>query len=104
MAFNGTEGAPIELELAKQWTANYRATKSEKDVKAIFVGKDIIMQILNQENCMGIRYYFATDDVGENKLILVGARPDETDIVEGIVADYGKPCPHCCDLASPLIQ
>ena len=46
MAFNGTEGAPIELELAKQWTANYRATKSEKDVKAIFVGKDIIMQLL----------------------------------------------------------
>lgn len=102
MAFDGSEGAPIELTLAQEWTSNYRKTKNPDSTRAIFVGRDIIEEILQQDECVGIRYYFAEDDQGQAKLILVGAKPDESDIIPGIIADYGKPCPHCCDAASPL--
>lgn len=102
MAFNGTEGAPIELEKAAEWTANYRQTISSDGVKAYFYGKDILNQILTQDGCMGIRIYFAIDGNGQKQMVLVGADANEKDMTNGIVADFGFPCPTHCDTSSAL--
>jgi hypothetical protein len=102
MAFNGTEGGPISLSLASDWTKNYRDSISNGEVKAHFFGKDIITDILNQDHCMGIRMYYALDDNGHKQLILVGVDGDEKDQTEGIVADFNVPCPHSCDAMSDL--
>lgn len=101
MSFNGTEGAPIELSKAADWTANYRNANSE-GIRAHFFGKDILNEILAQEGCEGIRIYYALDDDGTQQLILVGADASENDMVDGIVADYSKPCPSQCGMANSL--
>ncbi len=103
MAFNGTEGAPIDLETAAQWTANYRSTIAPTDTRAHFFGRDILEKILQQEGNMGIRIYYALNDVGEKQLILVGADANQNDQTNGTIADFSSGCPHRCDTAgSPL--
>ena len=102
MSFNGTEGAPIALATAAQWTANYRAASSSGPIKAHFFGRDILEKILQQEGCMGIRMYYAIDDAGVQQLILVGADANEKDQVNGTIADFSSACPVSCDSASPL--
>jgi hypothetical protein len=103
MAFNGTEGAPIPLATAAEWTANYR-NNHPNSTKAHFFGKDILQKILAQEDCVGIRMYYALNDAGEQQLVLVGANAHENDQTTGIVADLSSPCPPRCDTnGSPLL-
>jgi hypothetical protein len=102
MSFNGTEGAPIALTTAAQWTANYRSAPTSGPIKAHFFGRDILEKILQQEGCMGIRMYYATDDAGVQQLILVGADASEKDQVNGMIADFSSPCPTSCDTSSAL--
>jgi hypothetical protein len=56
----GQEGAPIELDLAAQWTENHRH-RNPKDNISQFFGREILNTILNQPDCMGIRIYYAND-------------------------------------------
>lgn len=100
MAFDGTEGAAIELDTAVEWTARYRATGGA--IRAHFFGRDILEEILAQEDCMGIRMYYGLDKDGVSQLILVGANADEEDLYEGVIADRTHLCPPACDLQSPL--
>lgn len=101
MAFNGTEGAPIDLTTASEWTANYR-DENPDGIKAHFFGKDILETILAQEGCMGIRIFYAKDAEGTQQLILVGADADENNQVQGTVADASIKCPHRCGNADAL--
>ncbi len=103
MSFNGTEGAPIALATAAQWTANYRNTAQAGAIKAHFIGRDILEKILQQDDCMGIRIYYAIDDAGTQQLVYVGADANEKDQTHGIIGDYTTPCPNRCDNSSPLI-
>ncbi|AYL97969.1 hypothetical protein [Mucilaginibacter celer] len=56
----GQEGAPIELDLAAQWTENHRH-RNPKDIISQFFGQEILHRILDQPGCMGIRIYYAND-------------------------------------------
>lgn len=105
--FDGSEGDPIDLETATRWAANYKATlKNPDDIRAHFFGTEIIQQLLNESGCVGIRIYYALDDKGVKKLLLVGVdaagedlRPSEgATMGEGgnIVADFSFPCPDYC--------
>ncbi len=106
MAYNGKEGKPIPLGIAKKWTKNYRDANPGA-IKAHFFGKDIINQILQENNgqCEGIRVYYGIDDNGAKQLILVGATADQNNILPneegkdgggGIIADGSEPCPSSC--------
>lgn len=102
MSFNGTEGAPIALTQAADWTANYRATITSGETKAHFFGRDILEKILQQEGCMGIRIYYAQDDEGAKQIVLVGADASEKDQTDGTIAEFSVKCPAVCDNSSPL--
>ena len=95
MAFNGKEGSPISLDQASGWTENYR-NANPGAVKAHFFGRDILLEILNQENCMGIRIFYAQDDQDVPQLILVGSDANEADLVQGTIAEFSVPCPSIC--------
>jgi hypothetical protein len=56
----GKEGRPIDLELAASWTKNYR-DKHPGELLSQFFGKEILQNILAQEGCQGIRFYYAHD-------------------------------------------
>ncbi len=89
MAFTGTEDHDISLELASEWTANYRNTITSGDTIGHFFGKTAIQQILDQatEDCVGIRIYYALDNEGKKQLIVVGVKANEDDIYEGLLAE-----------------
>jgi hypothetical protein len=55
--------------------------------------KDIISQILNQENCEGINIYTALNEEGQITFVLVGYENENNDMTEGKIADFAYLCP-----------
>jgi hypothetical protein len=100
MAFNGTEGSPISPEQAGEWTQNWR-NNNARAKKAVFFGRAQIENLLSQTGCMGIRMYFATNNSGEQTLVLVGANNKEDDMSE-LVIDSGILCPPRCGVSNAL--
>jgi hypothetical protein len=78
MSFNGTEGSAISETMAGAWTKNYR-DQPNSSLLSHFFGRDILLQILAQEGCMGIRFYYALDDAGGKQLIAAGVSVEEND-------------------------
>jgi hypothetical protein len=74
----GKEGSPIELEVAASWTKNYR-TKHPREPISQFFGKEILENILSQEGCLGIRFYYAHDHEDKRHLIMTGVMSDGSD-------------------------
>lgn len=102
MAFNGDEGTVVSLNDASRWTANYRKTVPAGDIIAHFIGKEKLLDILNQEDCVGARIYYGIGDDGKKNLILVGAEANENDMVDGLIMDKFSPCPPLCSSRNPL--
>lgn len=100
MAFNGTEGGAISLADASALTAEYRRLNPNQ-VIANFYGKEILQQILDQPDCMGIRIYYGLDADGNRELVLVGADQSENDILD-LIVDLSCPCPKACSSPNPL--
>ena len=100
MAFDGTEGGAIPLADASAMTKEYRQRNPNQTI-AHFFGKDIIQEVLDQEGCVGARFYYGTDEDGNKQIVMVGADSDENDII-GIVADMTFPCPNTCSNPNPL--
>ena len=99
-------GAPISGETAKRWIANYRTKHPDPDEKiACFFGSKIINDILAQQDCIGIRMYYAYDDNNDQQTILVGVNSSGNNIWDlsstqpgegGLVGDNGTWCPPWC--------
>ena len=102
MSFNGNEGTIISLADASDLTADYRATISPGDTIAQFVGRNKLLDILNQTDCMGVRIYYGIDKNGEKRLVLVGADGNENDLFKGIIVDNLIKCPTNCSSANDL--
>jgi len=105
--FNGSEGGPIPLPTAKEWTANYRKTISKDDTRAHYFGSDIIQKLINEDKSVGIRIYYAIDDQGKKQLLVVGVDENGNDLLpredgttngpdEYFIADQSVPCPIFC--------
>lgn len=99
MAFNGTEGEIITLAEGAAMTKQWRRTNSNGN--AVYYGKDILNQLLEQSDCVGIRFYFAVDSDGKNTLVLAGVDADGNDILANI-ADRGLKCPVRCSERNEL--
>ena len=102
MSFNGNEGAAITLADAADLTANYRATITSGDTIAQFIGRNKLLDILNQPNCMGVRIYYGLDKQGDKKLVLVGATANEDDMETGVLVDNLAACPPRCSSPNDL--
>jgi hypothetical protein len=101
MEYTKEVGEPISLELAKGWTKDYR-TANPGEIKAHYIGSNIINDILAQDGCVGIRTYYALNELEKKELVMVGVNSSGEDLVEGIIADRTWPCPTACDAGSPL--
>lgn len=93
MAFNGTEGEIITLAEGAAMTKEWRNSNSNGN--AVTYGKDILNQLLEQSDCVGIRFHFAIDSDGKNTLVLTGVDADENDLLS-LIADRGIICPNIC--------
>ncbi|HNR18648.1 MAG TPA: hypothetical protein PKN75_07515 [Bacteroidia bacterium] len=98
----GREDHNISLALAAEYTANYRRTISPDEKKGGYFGKDALLELLNQEGCVGFRYYYGIDEKGKKVLVLVGVNSEANDLVDGRLLERSWPCPHCCSVDNPL--
>lgn len=101
MTFTGHEDHDFPLDTAVVWTANYRSANPNQ-IKAHYFGKDAIAAILAQENCVGIRNYYALNDSGVKQLIIVGVDANGNDLYNGLLAERSFLCPPDCSVSSPL--
>lgn len=102
MPFNGSEGRAIDPGKASEWTKSFREGHPG-EIIAHFFGRDILTDILNQDGCQGIRFYYGSDG-GVPQLIAVGADSAENDQLgeNRIVADEAFPCPNACSQSNIL--
>jgi hypothetical protein len=102
MSFNGNEGSVISLTDAADLTANYRATIVPGSTKGMFVGRNKVLNILNQQGCMGVRIYLGMNKNGDIELVVVGADSSEDDMEQGVIVDSMIRCPIRCGKANSL--
>ena len=86
MSFYPNQNHSITLAEAASMTQAFRLANSSDKIGGFF-GKDAILSILNQTNCVGIKYYFARDTNGDLSLVLCGAKADQNDLYNGILAE-----------------
>lgn len=101
MSFDPQAGSSIPLDIAATFTANWRSVRAG-NTDAVYLNKNIILQILNQEGCVGLRSYNAINASQQQTLVMVGVDANGNDMVNGIIADYGSLCPPHCNPQSPL--
>ncbi len=92
MSFNPNQDHSITLTAAAAMTKAYRDANPGARLGGFF-GKDALIAILNQADCVGIKFYFAEDDNGDPSLVLVGAKANQDDMVTGLLADKLVPDP-----------
>lgn len=105
LVFNSSVGDPIDRETSSLWVANYREQNPD-NIRSHFFGSEIIQQILNEEGSVGIRIYYALDEKGDKKLLIVGVDGEGRNLLPGaeealdsggyIIGDYSFPCPDYC--------
>lgn len=54
----GREGAEIDMKVATDWTKNHR-DHNPGGVISQFFGREILEKILQQQDCIGLRFYYA---------------------------------------------
>lgn len=101
MAFTGNEDHDIPLATAAEWTANYRSANPGA-TKGHYFGKDEIDAVLNQQDCVGIRIYYALNDSGSKELVIVGVKANEDDMDGGLILDRSIKCPPTCGSSNSL--
>jgi hypothetical protein len=108
--YDGSEGDPLDIVTARSWVANFKgvSAKSEsEEIRAHYFGREIIETLLNESDCAGIRIYYALDENGQKKLLIVGVDSTGEDLLpaeggktedddENIIADFSFPCPNTC--------
>ncbi|MFQ5865135.1 MAG: hypothetical protein ACE5IW_07915 [bacterium] len=102
----GNEEHSITLDEASKLTSNFQNQAEPDQIIAGYFGREAILSILQQEGCVGIRYYYGLKDNGKPTLILVGVDEVGNDIIDGVLAQRPIPCPPACgednDLNSPV--
>lgn len=98
--FDGYEGEPIGLQDASELTLKYR-TENPGATKGHFIGRERIMELLDQEGAMGIRVYYGINKYDEKQLVFCAAEANKDDILD-LVIDFTIRCPDMCGSANEL--
>lgn len=99
----------IDLTTAINWISAWRANPNS-GVKAFFIPIDDFSNLMQDENCIGVRAYLALGSNDskspEPKLLLVDVEGNlatgGTDNLNNGIYDFTQPCPSTCDVNSPL--
>ncbi|MFN3444881.1 MAG: hypothetical protein ACK44D_04005 [Bacteroidia bacterium] len=102
MNYTGNEDHSISLAEASELTANYRNAQTDDYIKAEYFGKNAVLDLLDQDACVGMRIYYGQDTSGVKKLVLVGVDGSGDDLVSGVILEYGIPCPTSCSASNTL--
>lgn len=103
MNYTGNENHSIGLDDAAAMTERYRDNRStDQTIIAEYFGKDAITEIFAQQDCVGMRIYYALDEQMIQKLVIVGVDGNGDDLYNGKLAEFGLTCPANCAASNPL--
>lgn len=104
MAIDKNTSEVITLDQAIEYTHFFQENNPDS-IKSFFAGINKINRILEQENCIGIRFYNGYDTkTQKNNLVLVGVNEIGEDITNGVILERLTPCPNHCPKSSPLMK
>lgn len=102
MDFTVNTGGFISLEIAAQMTASHRNSMQEGGLISLSIGSNLILPILEQPGCVGLRMYKAINESGNEDMVLVGVDSNGDDMSSGLIADRMIPRPMVCPSKSLL--
>jgi hypothetical protein len=94
----------ISLDDAKSMTHRYQDSVPEGTTISCEVDKSQLIAMLNQEDCQGLRIYFALNEEERLTTVLVGSDGSGSDMVTGLIVNQPRLCPPKCPPASPLVK
>lgn len=105
MKLDATTGSIITEERARELVKSF-GIKYKDEINSSFIGSKNVEQILNQENCVGLRIYNGYDNEKQRmSLVLVGVDVSGKEILEkGIIFDDMSVCPPFCPIDGSLLQ
>jgi hypothetical protein len=94
----------ISLEEAVSYTTAFR-NKYADFPKAHLAGKEKLIELLYQPNCVAARIYNgANPETGVMNLVVIGVDDKGNDMAAGLILERFGVCPPWCDVRSPLMQ
>jgi len=99
--FVETEDHRISLEDAAAMTRRYR-NSNPGALKGGSFEKQAVLDLLNQDDCTGLKFYFAKKEGGPADVVLVGVDKAGDDMTGGILLERSYPCPPYCGEDNPL--
>jgi hypothetical protein len=109
------KGNKISKSKARKWVNNYKKkhSKDKNFMSSMLFDKEIVLKMLKEDKCKGLRIYNALDEEGKLHFVLVGTDANGNNIlpnedeymaktaqeVEGgdpIMINDGDPCPDNC--------
>ncbi len=100
MSFNPNQDHSISLAEAAALTKAYRDANPGAKIGGFF-GKAAIEAILNQPECVGLKFYYAIEN-GVPALVLCGAKADQDDLYQGSLAERELKDPPLNSSPNPL--
>ena len=100
MSFTGNEDHTISLSAGAELTAEFRRNFSGQPL-GIYFSKDTLQSVLDQTDCVGIRFYFGETTNGKLRIVFAGVIANENDILD-IIGDGGSLCPPACGESNEL--
>ncbi len=101
MPFTGNEDQEISLEEASKLTERYREATGGA-ILGGYISQSALKKILDQDDCVGIRYYYGQEEDGTPQAVIVGVLANEDDIYEGRLAERSILCPPTCGKKNSL--
>lgn len=103
MNYTGNEDHSISLQDAAAMTKRYRDNRTAaQTIIGEYFGKNAIIEILNQDQVVGIRIYYALDETMVQKLVIVGVDGNGNDLYLGEIAEHGHTNPPYQSTPNPL--
>lgn len=100
----GNEDHVISLEQAREQVRRWRDGKTARagDPVCELFSRNVLDKILAQSGCAGLRIYHGRNEKGQHTVVLVGTDADGAELLDGAIAEQGKPCPPFCSTGSSL--
>lgn len=90
------DDADITLEEAFQHVEMYRLEAPPGERLGGMFSAAALRAVLEQEDCIGVRYYHGRDALDQKVMVVVGVDPDNRDMIEGKILQRSMPCPPIC--------
>lgn len=81
---------------AAAMTRRFRDAAGPKAQRGGMFPREAVQQLLDQEGCAGLRYYFGRAEDGGSAIILVAVDAEGNDSTEGTILEWSYPCPPYC--------